>query len=354
MQSNQGPDPQIQQFSQRVIDNVSAASFSAMVSIGDRLGLFRAMAGRGAVLPAELAKSTELSERHVREWLNAMVAGEYVTYDPTARTYTLPPAHAAVLADDKSMFFLGGVVQLVPSVASAMPLVLEAFRTGHGIHEDSYSTDFCEAAERSNAPLYDNVLPTMLVPAIGIKDRLEAGGTMLDVGCGSGRACLAIARTYPKARVLGYDQNARSIERARANARAAGIQDRVAFDVVDCATLPRHEIDLVTAFDVLHDAPDPVAILVAMRNALKPGGVCFVQEFGSSAEPHDNIGALGKMFYSQSAMYCLNVSLHHHGPGLGSLMGEAKIRELATAAGFTKVDKLPVPHPVFSFYAMRG
>ena len=353
MQTHNSSPSEIELFTNRVIEDVASAAFVEMTSVGDRLGLFRAMAGKGPMSPADLAKATRLSERHVREWLNAMVAGEYVTYDPSARTYALPAAHAAVLADEESMFFLGGVLQLVPATAPAMPLVLEAFRTGHGIHQDAFPAENLQTMERTTAALYDNVLPTILVPALQIKDRLDAGGAMLDVGCGSGRACLAIARAYPKARVLGYDQHAPAIERARANARMAGMESRVAFEVADCATLPRSEIDLVTAFDVLHDAPDPLALLSAMRNSLKPGGVCLVQEFASSAEPHDNIGPIGKMFYSQSAVYCLNVSLAQHGPGLGSLMGEAKIRELAAHAGFSSVDRLPVPHPVLSFYAMR-
>jgi SAM-dependent methyltransferase len=252
------------------------------------------------------------------------------------------------------MFFLGGVLQLAPAVAPMIPHVIEAFRTGHGIHQHEFPDEQLETMERTTASLYDTVLPTMLAPALGVKERLEAGGVMLDVGCSAGRACLSIARNFSKARVIGYDQHAPAIERARANARKAGLESRVTFDVVDCKTLPRNEIDFVTAFDVLHDAADPLGILTAMRTSLRPGGVCLVQEFATSAEPHENIGPVGKMFYSQSAVYCLNVSLAAHGPGFGSLMGETKIRELAAKAGFSTVDRLPVPHPVLSFYAMRS
>jgi len=344
----------IQQFTGRVIADAASAAFVNMIHIGDQLGIYRAMMGKGALTCAELARATGLSERHLREWLAAMVAGEYVTYDPGAKAYTLPDSHAAVLADEAGMFFLGGVVAFSPGLASSLPQIMEAFRTGRGIEQDTYSREFFDSCERSTAPLYAHVLPGMLIPMLGaVKDRLEAGGTMLDVGCGAGRACLSVAKAFPRARVLGFDRHAHSIERARANAQAAGLAGRVSFDAVDCTTLPRNEFDLITAFDVLHDAPDPLALLVSMHNALKPEGVCLVQEFLTSAEPHENIGVAGKFMYSQSASYCLNVSLAAHGPGLGSLMGEAKIRELASEAGFSSLEKLPVPHPVFSFYMLR-
>ena len=354
MESTAGPDlAAIESFSGRLITDVASAAFGMMSYLGDRLGIFAAMAGRGPMTAARLAELTGLSERHLREW-PAMVAGEYVRYDRAAATYELPDANAAVLADATSPFFFGGVLQLVPAIMPALPLIAEAFRTGKGIEEDAFPSEIFEAAERCTAPLYDHLLAQALIPSLpGVREALDAGGSMLDVGCGAGRACLAVARAFPRARVLGYDRHAASIERARKNARTAGFEDRVVFDVVDCTRLPRNELDLITAFDVLHDAPDPLALLGAMRNALRPSGACLVQEFGSSGEPQDNIGPVGKLFYAQSAAYCLNVSLVHQGPGLGSLMGESKIRELASAAGFSSVDRLPVPHPVLSFYALR-
>ncbi len=344
----------IQQFTGRVIADAASAAFVTMVHIGDQLGIYRAMARKGAMTSAELARASGLSERHVREWLAAMVAGEYVTCDSSAKTYTLPDHHAAVLADEEGMFFLGGVVGFSAGLAPALPRVMEAFRTGRGVDQDAYGHDFFCSCERSTAPLYTHVLPGMLIPKLGAaKDRLEAGGTMLDVGCGAGRACLSVAKAFPRARVVGYDRHEHSIERARANAQAEGLAERVTFDAIDCTSLPRNEFDLITAFDVLHDAPDPLALLTSMHDALKPDGVSLVQEFATSAEPHENVNVAGKFMYSQSAQYCLNVSLAANGPGLGSLMGEAKIRELASEARFASVEKLPVPHPVFSFYVLR-
>jgi 2-polyprenyl-3-methyl-5-hydroxy-6-metoxy-1,4-benzoquinol methylase len=176
---------------------------------------------------------------------------------------------------------------------------------------------------------------------------------VLDVGCGSGRAAITIASAFPKARVYGYDAHPGSIERARANAKAAGVDQRVSFEVVDCTRLPPLRFDFITAFDVVHDSVDPAGLLKSIHDALKPDGTCLMVEVNASARVEDNINPLGRMMYAASTLYCMTVSLAHQGAGLGALMGEAKALELAHKAGFTRARRLPVKDAFSALYELR-
>jgi 2-polyprenyl-3-methyl-5-hydroxy-6-metoxy-1,4-benzoquinol methylase len=340
-------------FMGRVIGDVASANHAFLSYLGDRLGLFKAMANQGPLTSEAVARRAGLSERFVREWLGGMVAGEYVTCD--GAHYTLPDEHAVVLADEEGPAFLGAFFGFNVTGCQVAPKILDAFRTGRGVAQDAFPAEAFETMERATAPTYRHFLVQQFLPAVpGLKDKLDAGARVLDVGCGGGRACLAIAKAFPKARVRGYDVHPPNIERARAAARAEGLADRVTFEARDCTALPRGELDLVLAMDVVHDAVGPVALLGAMRAALAPGGVCFVQEFNVSSEPGKNVNPLAKLLYASSASYCLHVSLaHEHGAGLGACMGTDKLQELAAKAGFTQIDRVALEHPVFSLYALR-
>src|SRR5882724_1794125 len=229
----------IKKFSAQVSGDIGAAMLGALSYIGDRLGIFSALAEAGSVTSADLAKRTGLSERYIREWLSAMAAAGYLNYDPAAKTYAMPPEHAMVLARDDSPFFAGGFIEMIVPQMSIAPKVMESFKSGRGVPQSEYPAETWEAMERSSASMYRDRLVKKWLPTMPqVIAKLNEGGTALDVGCGSGRAAIAIATAFPKSEVHGFDAHPGSVERARSNAKAAGVGDRIKFDVVDCTKLP--------------------------------------------------------------------------------------------------------------------
>ncbi|MGH7863540.1 MAG: methyltransferase domain-containing protein [Candidatus Binataceae bacterium] len=345
---------QIREFAGQVSSDVGAAMMGGLSYIGDRLGIFRALAEAGEVTCAELARRSGLQERYLREWLGAMTAAGYLTYEPSSAKYRMPPEHAMVLANEDSPFFLGGFVQMVMPNLSIVPKLKDAFERGGGVPQSAYPPELWEAMERSSAAMYKHRLVRKWLPAMPqVVERLSNGGSALDVGCGSGRAAIAIAKGFPKARVSGYDVHPGSVERARANAKAEGVGDRVTFEVVDGARLPAGEFDLVSTFDVVHDSVDPVGLVRAIRNAIKPDGTYFMVEVNVSPRLEDNINPLGRMMYSVSTLYCMTVSLAHGGAGIGACMGEPKANEITKTAGFTQFRRLPIDDVFSALYEVR-
>ena len=344
----------VKAFAFQTMTDIGTAMHGALSYIGDRLGIFKAMAGAGWISSAELAASTGLSERYLREWLGAMAAARYVEYDPATRKFLLPPEHAMILAKEDSPFFFGGFIQGIANIAMA-PKVAEAFKTGKGVPQSEYPPDTVEGIERGTAPMFQHHLVRKWLPAMPqVVASLTDGGSALDVGCGSGRAAIALAKAFPRALVFGYDSHPESIERARANARAAGlIKDRIAFEAVDCTKLPAERWDFITTFDVVHDSVDPVALLKSIRQALKPAGTYLMLELNVSANLEDNLNPMGRMMYSTSTLYCMTVSLAQGGAGIGAVMGEPKARELCAQAGFTRFRRLPIDDMFSALYEVR-
>ena len=342
------------QVAQTVIGDVATVVHGALCYIGDRLGLFKAMAAAGPVTVAQLATKSGQSERYIREWLGSMAAAHYVEYDPSGATYFLTPEYAAALADEDSPFFIGSYFQMAQAAVAVAPKVADAFTSGKGVTQAEYPTGFFEAAERNSRTRYLHKLLRKWLPAMPqVVAALNAGGTAADVGCGGGRAAIMIAQAFPKARVTGFDIHAESIERARRNAAAAGVADRATFEVANGSELPRRGFDLVSTFDVVHDSVDPVALMRGIRGALKPDGTYLVQEINISGDIKDNIRPMGKMVYSVSTLYCMTSSLAHGGAGIGAAMGEEKARELAAQAGFAKFTRLPIKDDFAVLYELR-
>ncbi|HYL57995.1 MAG TPA: methyltransferase domain-containing protein [Candidatus Acidoferrales bacterium] len=345
----------IKKFSAQVSGDIGSAMLGAMSYIGDRLGIFRALADAGSVTSAGLAERTGLSERYLREWLSAMAAAGYVNYDVAAKTYAMPAEHAMVLARDDSPFFAGGFIEMIVPQMSIAPKVMESFKNGRGVPQSEYPAETWEAMERSSAAMYRHSLVRKWLPAMPqVVEKLSAGGSSLDVGCGAGRAAIAIATAFPRAKVFGFDAHAGSLERARANARAAGLADRITFDVVDCTKLPTAQFDFISTFDVVHDSVDPDALLKSIRGALKPGGTYLMVEVNVSSKLEDNINPMGKLMYSMSTLYCMTTSLAHGGAGIGACMGEAKARELVAAAGFKQFKRLPIDDAFSALYEIQA
>src|SRR6266478_3023201 len=345
----------IKSFSKQVSGDIGAAMLGALSYIGDRLGIFSTLAEAGSVTSADLAKRTGLSERYLREWLSAMAAAGYLNYDAAAKTYAMPPEHAMVLARDDSPFFAGGFIEMIVPNISIAPKVMESFKNGRGVSQSEYPPETWEAMERSSASMYRHQLVRKWLPTMPqVVEKLTEGGSSLDVGCGSGRAAIAIATAFPKAKVFGFDAHGGSLERARANAKATGLGDRIKFEVVDCTKLPAAQFDFISTFDVVHDSIDPDALLKSIRGALKPGGTYLMVEVNVSSNVEDNINPLGKLMYSMSTLYCMTVSLAHGGAGIGACMGEAKARELVAAAGFKHFRRLPIDDMFSALYEIRA
>jgi len=345
---------QIRKFAGQVSGDIGAAMMGGLSYIGDRLGIFRALAEAGDVTCVELAKRTGLQERYLREWLGAMTAAGYVKYEPSSAKYRMPAEHAMVLADENSPFFLGGFVQMVMPNLSVVPKLKDAFQHGGGVPQSEYPPETWEAMERASSSMYRHQLVRKWLPAMPqVAERLNAGGSALDVGCGSGRAAIAIAKGFPKARVFGFDVHPGSIERARANAKSEGVADRVTFEVVDGTKLPAGQFDLISTFDVVHDSVDPVGLVRSIRNAVKPDGTYFMVEVNVSPRLEDNLNPMGRMMYSVSTLYCMTVSLAHGGAGIGACMGEPKAREIAQMAGFTQFRRLPIDDLFSALYEVR-
>ncbi|MBV8771304.1 MAG: methyltransferase domain-containing protein [Deltaproteobacteria bacterium] len=342
------------QVAQAVIADVGTVVHGALCFIGDRVGLFKAMAGAGPLTAEQLAHKTGLSARYVREWLGAMATAHYADYDPGSDTYSLPPEYAATLADEDSPFFIGGYFQMAQAAVAIAPKVAEAFKSGKGVAQAEYPVSFFEAAERNSRTRYLHKLLRKWIPAMPqVVQRLNDGGVGADVGCGGGRAAIMIAQAFPKARMFGYDIHAESIERARRSASAEGVAGRVSFERLDGAQLPTAKFDFVSTFDVVHDAVDPVGLMAAIRRSLKDDGTYLVQEVNVSDKVEENMKPLGKMVYSVSTLYCMTTSLAHGGAGIGTAMGERKARELASAAGFKRFSRLPIKDDFAVLYELR-
>ncbi|HEY2766684.1 MAG TPA: methyltransferase domain-containing protein [Solirubrobacteraceae bacterium] len=345
----------LQAFVERIVLDVGTAMRGGLLFIGDRLGIFAALAQSGPVTAAELSRRTDLDERYLREWLGAMATAEYLEHDKEGDTYFLAPEHALPLADEEFPFFTGGLLQMIVPTVTVAPRVAEAFKTGGGVTQDLYLPDMYESIERLTAPWYRHSLVQTWIPAMpGVAKKLQAGGSACDVGCGSGRAPVTIAKAFATAEVHGYDVHAGSIERARANAQAEGVADRVTFTVGDGAELPQGRFDLISTFDVVHDSVDPVGLMRAIRHALREDGTYLMLEMNASGDVEENRNPLGRMLYNVSTLYCMTTSLAHGGAGIGACMGEEKARELAYAAGFTRFRKLPIEEPFSVLYELKA
>ncbi len=330
--------PPARAFVERAFDDFVAAMSLPMVVLGDRLGLYKAMAGAGPLTPSELAARTGTAERYVREWLAQQAAGGYVRYDDRdAGRFALPDEHAAVLADETSPMFLGGAFQLAFGYAHSARHVQEAFRTGEGVAYDHQDPDVFTGVERFYLPAYTANLTTAWIPALeGMPEKLQAGARIADVGCGHGVSTLLLAQAYPACEVVGFDYHAGSIKRARERARAAGIADRVRFEVASATEFSgRH--DLVLLLDCLHDMGDPEAACGHLRAALDPDGTLLIVDPLAGDRLEDNLTPLGRAYYAASTLNCVPTSLSQPGGlALGAQAGEARLRDVVTRAGFSR------------------
>lgn len=330
-------EAKLQAFMARVLQDVGATQSAALVVIGDRLGLYRAMAGSGPLTSQDLAARTGTSERYVREWLVNQAAGGYVQYDPETGTFVLPEEQALVLATADSRAFLPGAFQMAVALVKRGDEVADAFRTGTGIEYGQWEATFFEGMERCARARYATHLLRSWIPALdGVQAKLEAGASVADIGCGRGAALMLLAQEFPRSRFVGYDTHAPAIAHACASAAEAGIAGRLAFEVASATEYWGAGYDLVTCFDTLHDLADPVAAARHVAETLAPDGTWLIVEPPAGGRIEENLGPLGRLVSSTSALHCIPASLAQGGAGLGALSGEARIREIVVAGGLTR------------------
>jgi SAM-dependent methyltransferase len=326
----------LEQFVFRAVEEVGATLNAALVVMGDRLGLYKALAGAGGLTPVELARRTGVSERYVREWLNAQAAGGYVEYDPAGDTYTLPPEQAIALTQEDSPAFLPGFFQTALGAVIDSPHVVEKARSGEGFGWHEHNHDVFEGVERFFRPGYNaNLVPAWLPALDGVIAKLETGARVADIGCGHGASTILMAQAFPNSTFVGSDYHQGSIETARARAEEAGVAERVSFEAVAAADHPGDGYDLVTMFDCLHDMGDPVGAARRVRRLLSDDGTWMIVEPMAGDRIEDNLNPVGRAYYGFSTFLCTPASLSQEvGLALGAQAGEARIRDVVSAGGF--------------------
>jgi ubiquinone/menaquinone biosynthesis C-methylase UbiE len=335
MPAVQPPEEQVSEFLEQVITDGAAAVSGLCTSLGDRLGLYVAMAGAGPLTSTQLAERTRLSERYVREWLAAQVAGCYVDHDPVADSYELPAAHAAVLADPDAATYAAGMFTMLQALYDTEDVLMDAFRTGEGVGWGEHAPALFEGTAKFFRPGYAAALvPEWLASMDGMTEKLERGGKVADIGCGYGHSTLLMAQAFPNSHFHGFDFHRPSIEAARGLAAEQGVSDRVEFDVATAQDFPGEGFDLITFFDCLHDMSDPGAALRQSEHALADGGRCMLVEPNVSAVVEENIHPVGRGLTAASVAVCLPAALAGHGPeALGNHAGEESMRRIADKAG---------------------
>lgn len=348
-------------FAERLFGSILGYFDVLAIHLGGRLGLHRALADGGALTSSELAERAGVAERYAREWLEQQTTAGVVRVDLSDRDaprFLLPAGHADVLLDQDSLSYMGASVQQLMSIPGVFELVVEAYRTGGGVPYDAYGVDSIEGQGGANRPIFLATLPNEWLPAIpSVHARLsaESPARVADVGCGTGWSCIAMAAAYPHVSVDGYDPNTTSIARARTNAEAAGVSDRVRFHDRDAAAMGAEgPIDFATAFECIHDMARPVDVMRAVRDALVDDGAMLVVDEKTRDEFTGEPDDVESYLYGWSLFDCLPAGMSDSpSEGTGTVMRPSTLRRYATEAGFTRFDVLPIEHRSFRLYLLR-
>ncbi len=328
----------LDEFMGRFVGDLGAAMSAALVVIGDRLGLYRAMADGTPVSAEELAERTGTDPRYVREWLSNQAAGGYVSYDPAGEAFFLTPEQSLALAQEGSPAFVPGAFQVATALTKDEEKIADAFVGRHGVGWHEHHHDLFAGTERFFRPGYAANLVSGWIPALdGVEAKLRSGVRVADVGCGHGASTILMAQAFPGSRFVGFDYHEPSISRARRAAIEAGLDDRVSFEVASAKQYPGGGYDLVAMFDCLHDMGDPVGAAAHVLETLAPDGTWLIVEPYAGDRLEDNLGPVGRVFYGASTLVCTPASRDQEvGLALGAQAGEARLREVVTAGGFTR------------------
>lgn len=343
------------QFMLKVVGDVATSLAAGLMVVGDKAGLFKAMAGAGWLGAAEVAERSGVLARYVEEWLASMAGAGYIEYDAAAEKFLLPDEHAQFLTDPGSEYYLGGLYGSLPGLMAMAPRLATAFQTGSGISFADFGADMPRTLEVMNRPVYEARLVRSWLPALpDTVARLQAGGRALDVGCGTGIVPITLAKAYPGATIAGLDLDTRSIDIARGYAAEAGVAERVQFMASTLESLPDGPgWDLVSTFDVMHDLPDPLGAMRKIRSLLAEGGTYLMVEPKTADDLEKNMAnPFARMFYGISCLHCVPQSLAQGGIGLGACWGEKRARAMAAQAGFTRFERLDIRTAGLSFFGL--
>ena len=329
-------EARLEEFIHQFAGDFGVALHASTVVVGDKLGLYRALAELGPADATAIAAATNCDRRLVQEWLNAQFVAGYCEYSSESELYSLSPEQAAVLADPGSPAFLVGAMTIAASTAKDEEKIQEAFRTGDGLGWHAHHHDLFHGTERLFKPGYVANLVSEWIPALGgVDDTLRRGASVADLGCGHGSSTILLAQAYPTSTIAGFDYHQASIDIARKRAAEAGVADRVHFEVATAQDFPGRDYDLVCIFDALHDMGDPVSASAHVRKSLKPDGCWMIVEPYAGDRLEDNLNPVGRIFYSASSFICTPASRSQEGAMcLGAQAGEARMRDVVTRGGF--------------------
>lgn len=340
-------------FMGRIMNDMSATLTGLLCAVGDRMGLFRAMAHKGPSTAQDIAARTGVHIAYAQEWLKAMTCAGYLEYDPDDQTFSLPMEHAVILAFDGTPMFMGGGFEQLSAFAAVLSPLLEDMTQGKGVAQAVFGDRLLSGMERMSATWFDHFLVQQWLPQVPeVRTKLERGCKVADVGCGSGRAVARLAEAFPASTFVGFDVFDQAIARARNRAKQAAVEDRATFQSLDIgASFPEAAFDLVTLFDSLHDLVKPEAAMAAVRRSLKRGGACLILEMNCSDEFEEDIGPVGTILYGTSFFYNTPASLANGGEGAGTMsMPERRVQALCKGAGFGSVERIPIFNPFNKLY----
>lgn len=343
---------QVEAFVEQVLADVAGLMTARLATIGDRLGLWKDLAASGPATSAAFAARAGIVERYAREWLASMHAAGYLDYDPANAAYALPAHAVPVLADEGGPLFFGGTLQMIQGTAGVFEDLCDVFRKGGGIPQSGFGHDVYEGIQRFTNGWFDHELVPEWLPLLpDVVAKLEAGCDVADVGTGAGRALVTLATHYPDSRYVGYEVFEPQAELARRNIIEAGLADRIRIEVVEPdADLPS-TFDVITTFDVIHDAVDPAGLLSRIHRALRPDGRYVCLDINASHRPEENVGPLAALFYGMSIHYCMTTSLAHGGAGLGTCGFNPHVAaQMAADAGFSSIRRVEMDNPFNNLY----
>jgi len=319
------------------VTDLGAAVHAGMVVIGEKLGLYKALA-QGSMNSAQLALATKTDERYLREWLSSQAAGGYVIYDAATGEFSLSPEQVFALANEDSPAYLPGAFELALGSLAAVPRIADAFRSGDGLGWHEHVDGVFHGCEKFFRPGYAANLVSTWIPALrDVQGKLEAGARVADVGCGKGASTILMAKAFPKSHFVGFDYHDKSIEAARASAKKNGVADRVTFQVAKAKDFPGKDYDFVAVFDCLHDMGDPVGAAAHVRQSLAKDGTWMIVEPFANDQLKDNLNPVGRVYYSFSTLLCTPCSRSQEvGLCLGAQAGETRIKDVVTSAGFQR------------------
>lgn len=328
-------ETRLNEFLGKAVGDLGAAISSTLMLVGDQLGFYKALAGQ-PLTPADLARRTGTHERYVREWLGNQAAGGYVDYDPASGTYGLNEVQALCLADPNGPVDIPGAYSIVEDTFHSLDRTLDNFRTGKGMEWGEHHKCLFSGTERFFRAGYHAHLLTEWLPALdGVVDKLRRGAKVADVGCGHGASTTLMAKAFPQSEFVGFDYHAPSIEVARQRARETGAGN-ARFEAADASGYGERGFDLICFFDCLHDMGDPAGAARHAHDALQPDGTCMLVEPFAGDSVEANLNPVGRVYYGASSQICVPVSLARNGPALGAQAGEARLREVMQAGGFTR------------------